>query len=316
MSEFKNEHTPNRYNNIINVKLQLKGQVLEAKLAVETAKEGIDAAGKALDLYNKVLDQIVPWKEFKATLDELDKYRQDYSKESADLLGEIKTYMMNGMDAYFRSTQSVYEWAGLSIPLLTAYIALFNEHDQKKSETQKTMLLTVLDKGIARMKEAQNELDKSSGSFNLAAGKLTSLNARLRDDFDEKSAFFDSKISDIRLKVYLGSAILGPFGLIIAAGVLEGKIVPDLKAKLEDIRVFYEEMRNKVKKAATDIDDTKLMLKDEIRVIGDLKTQTEETKTFVIMDDDTTIQEFAIESAKSLIEKCKDYRHRHIKPVH
>lgn len=66
-----------------------------------TAKEGIENAGAVLDLYNNVLDRIVPWKEFEVTITELDKYRNDYSKESADVLGEIKTHMKNGMKLQF-----------------------------------------------------------------------------------------------------------------------------------------------------------------------------------------------------------------------
>lgn len=72
-----------------------------AKDVINTIKDGIDVANEALDLYNRVLDQVVPWKKFEEAMTELDKYRSDYSKESGDLLGEIKTFMMNGKEQHF-----------------------------------------------------------------------------------------------------------------------------------------------------------------------------------------------------------------------
>lgn len=80
----------------------------EARFVIETAKEGIETADKALALYNKIIDRVIPWKEFNETLVELDRFRKDYSTESAALIGEIKTLMLNGMDAYFAACQAVY----------------------------------------------------------------------------------------------------------------------------------------------------------------------------------------------------------------
>lgn len=71
--------------------------------------EGIKTADKALDLYNRHIDRIVPWKEFNETLVELDRFRGNYSVESAALIGDVKKLMMDGMDAYFAASQNVYE---------------------------------------------------------------------------------------------------------------------------------------------------------------------------------------------------------------
>lgn len=43
----------------------------EARLVIETAKEGIETADKALELYNKVIDRVIPWKQFNETLVEV-----------------------------------------------------------------------------------------------------------------------------------------------------------------------------------------------------------------------------------------------------
>lgn len=279
-------------------------------MVIETAREGIAVAGEALDLYNRVLDQVVPWQSFEETLAELDHFRSDYSKESGDLLGQIKTCLMDGMDAYFRSTQSVYEWSSLVVKLLDVYIQLFDQNDETKSESQKSILVSVLGDGIEKMKVAQKELENSSSSFNQAAGKLTSLNHRLAIEFDSKSDYYAEKVAMLRIKGYSGAAIFGLTGLGVAYIVLENKMIPELTAKLESIKRFYEDAQSKVSKAFDDIDETKNKLKDEIRVIGDLKVQTLETKTFVVMDKD--LCDVAINSARELIEKCHEYRKRHI----
>lgn len=254
----------------------------------------------------------MPWKEFEATIGELDRFRNDYSKESADILGHIKTFMLDGMDAYFRSTQSVYEWSSLAEKLLERYIRLFEQNDEAKSTAQKVILLKVFDEGIDKMKVAQKELDNSSAAFNKAAGNLTSLRHRLTNEFDSKSDYYAEKVSLLRLKGYGGAAVFGLTGLAIAWLTLEKNIIPELDEKLASIKKFYDEMEAKVSKAFVDIDTTKMRLKDEIRVIGELKTQTDETKTYVILD--AELQSIATDSAKELIEKCRQYRERHISP--
>lgn len=285
---------------------------MEAELAIKTAHEAIKTADSALDLYTKVLDQLIPWKVFDEVITELEKYREDYSNESGELLGEIKTALLNAMDAYFLASQSIYEWCGLVVPLLTTYMQLFKGINAAKSTVQKTFLLKVLEDGIIKMKKSQEELSCSSTSFNDAAGKLTALNVRFENEFDGKSAFFAKKVEQLRLKTYLPVAAFGgPFGMAIAAGVLEGKLIPELKKRLNSIREFYDDLVKKVSKAYADIDETKLKLKEEIRVIGDLKTQTEETKTYVNLDDLEALRDIIIESVNTLITKCNEYRERH-----
>lgn len=81
-----------------------------AQMIFDTVKEGIDTADKALVFYDKLVDRVIPWEEFNETLVELDKFRKDYTIESAALIGETKTLMMNGMDEYFSASQDIYEF--------------------------------------------------------------------------------------------------------------------------------------------------------------------------------------------------------------
>lgn len=269
-----------------------------------------------MDLYNKILDKIVPWAELNQTITKLDKYRSDYSKEAAALIGEVKTLMMDGMDAYFRATQSVYEWCGLAIKLLNTYTTLFKgKMNQSKFNAQRVLLLKVLEDGIKKMENGQKQLGDSSSSFNNAAGKLTSLNHRLATDFNQNSEYYQSQISRIRAVAYGAAAPFTFLGLSIAAGVVEGKLIPELRTKMASIEKWYKDVTAEVQNSFKNIDDTKAKLKEEIRHIGDLKVQTETTKTMVELDDTPELKEEILGSVADLIKKCKEYQTRHIDDV-
>lgn len=141
------------------------------------------------------------------------------------------------------------------MPLLAAYLKLFNSYNRENADAQKKILLKVLDDGIAKMNAAQEQLGKSSASFNSCAGKLTTLQSRFEYEFDEKSEFVSSKITQMRIIGYSGGAIFGIPGLLISAWILEGSLVPKLMEKLKNIEDFYVNLKGKVEKAFRDIDE-------------------------------------------------------------
>lgn len=70
------------------------------------------------------LDQIIPWKTFDQTMKDFDRYSNDYSNESAAIVGEVKTLMKDAQDNYFSATLSVYEWCSLASRLLAIISAI------------------------------------------------------------------------------------------------------------------------------------------------------------------------------------------------
>lgn len=263
-----------------------------ADKTVEVVKNAIETADGALDLYNKYLDQVIPWQTFDETIKELSRFKQEYSQAASVLVGDIKTLLMDSQDKYFEATQTVYEWCGVATQLLAAYILLFDEYNEKKASAQKDILIKVLDDGITKLNEAQKSLLVSSQSFNNASGKLLALDSQLTNDFSEKSSYFQSQVDKIRKEAYAGAAagvVAGPFGLIIsysiAAGVVEGKLIPELKNKLKSVQSFFTTLSNTVKQANKDIDAAKLKLTTEIAAIGEIKTETETTRFYVDYDD-------------------------------
>ncbi len=295
-----------------------------ADKTVEVVKNAIETADGALDLYNKYLDQVIPWQTFDETIKELSRFKQEYSQAASVLVGDIKTLLMDSQDKYFEATQTVYEWCGVATQLLAAYILLFDEYNEKKASAQKDILIKVLDDGITKLNEAQKSLLVSSQSFNNASGKLLALDSQLTNDFSEKSSYFQSQVDKIRKEAYAGAAagvvagaaagvVAGPFGLIIsysiAAGVVEGKLIPELKNKLKSVQSFFTTLSNTVKQANKDIDAAKLKLTTEIAAIGEIKTETETTRFYVDYDD--LMLSLLKEAAKKMINTCNEYQKRH-----
>ncbi|EEU9258149.1 hemolysin HlyE [Escherichia coli] len=287
-----------------------------ADKTVEVVKNAIETADGALDLYNKYLDQVIPWQTFDETIKELSRFKQEYSQAASVLVGDIKTLLMDSQDKYFEATQTVYEWCGVATQLLAAYIFLFDEYNEKKASAQKDILIKVLDDGITKLNEAQKSLLVSSQSFNNASGKLLALDSQLPNDFSEKSSYFQSQVDKIRKEAYAGAAagvVAGPFGLIIsysiAAGVVEGKLIPELKNKLKSVQNFFTTLSNTVKQANKDIDAAKLKLTTEIAAIGEIKTETETTRFYVDYDD--LMLSLLKEAAKKMINTCNEYQKRH-----
>lgn len=278
---------------------------------METAKKAIAASSEAMDLINKGLDQSVPWATLEASLNELERFRSDYSAKAGDLVGKVKTLISQGMTAYYQASRHVYQWCLVVEPLLQKYIDLFTKLDKTKSEEQKKILVTILDDGIAEMKKAQKVLGESSSSFNEAAGQLTTLQHQLSSDFNEQSSYFAEQIAKVRREGYGIASIFGPIAWAIAAGVVEGKKVPEFKARLRSVENFYHNLNAVVSRSNGNIDETKAKLNTEIRAIGDLKVQTEEMSTYPSIDGVTELRDTIISSAKGLITKCTTYRNNH-----
>lgn len=243
---------------------------------------------------------------------DLDKFRKDYSIESGALLAEIKIHMMNGINEYFAASQTIYEWASLTASQLKLYVKLFASQGARRAMAQKQILLKILEDGVAKMTAAQEELGKSSSSFNFVSGELSLLRNRFGHEFDEKSEYFQAKIRKIRIGSYIGSAIFGIPGVIFGPKLVNKYYIRKLKKKMNVIETFYDDLDEKVVQATQNIEDTKIILKSEVQKISDLKGQTQRTEFFVNLEGVPDLRETIIASANDLIHRCEDYQTRHI----
>lgn len=216
------------------------------------------------------------------------------------------------MDNYFSASQNIYEFAGLATSHLALYISLLNDQNVRQAAAQKNLLIGILESGIQKMTAAQDELGNSSSSFNSVIGRLTALRKRFEDESDEKKGSLKNEISGFRKGAYLFGGLFGIQGLIIAPKYGEQRYVYKIKREMELIRRFYDNLRVKIEQAFHNIEDTKKTLKMEIQHISDLKIQTEQTESFVNLDDVSDLRDIVIDSAQGLIAKCMEYRKRHV----
>jgi hemolysin E len=289
---------------------------MDPKTTAVTIQKGIKATHGAIDLYNRAIDRMIPWDTFNAIVQELTRYQEHYSVQASGLVSKIKTLLLNSLGAYDTATQSVYEWSGITCALLNSYLKLFENYDEKKAAAQKDILLNTLDYGIAKMTMVQDMLTKSSKSFNEASGNLIALKAQLNSDFNERSAYFDAQVDKLRKEAYASAAagaVLGPFGLAIAysiaAGVVEGEMIPKLKKNFQAVKSYFETLGNTVKNANTAIDGAKAKLMAEITTMGDMKVAMKNTAFFVEYDD--VLLDSLKDEAKELIKLCFEYQKRH-----
>lgn len=279
-------------------------------------KQALDAANQAIDIYERVVDKIIPWEQYNNTLQEIERYKDDYSEKSADLVGKTKTLLLNAQDAYFNSTQSLYQWCGVTQKLVPIFIDKLNGTDAEQLATAKIILIKVLGEGIQKMDDSISALEASSSSFNEMKGELSKLDFQLTADSSEKSAYFEAQVSKLRAQAYGGAAaglVAGPFGLIIsysiAAGILENELIPKLKERLESVKAYFVALHDKVQSSSKDIDDAKLQLKQEIQVISDLKIEAISTASLV--DIAEYVKSEITAAAGALAQKCHEYQVRH-----
>ncbi|KAJ6618223.1 Hemolysin E [Pseudolycoriella hygida] len=286
--------------------------------AITLTKQSIDSLNSVLSLYSTVLDRIIPWGTFNNTIKELDRYRDDYSNESGQLVNEIKNLMNRAQSCYDDATQSIYNWCSVAKQLLEKYFKIFDNRQSNAFQQIKEILIMVLAEGVKHMGAGQDKLNESSTSFNNAAGKLSTLYTRFNNEFDSKSSYYLGKVDQIRKEAYASAAagaIAGPFGLLIAyaiaAGTVEGKLIPELNQKLNEVKNFFNHLKSLITQADGDIDSTKNKLRAEISNIGELKTQAEASKTVIEMDELDALREAILSSVKTLINQCDDYQRNH-----
>lgn len=134
--------------------------------------------------------------------------------------------------------------------------------------------------------------------------------------FQKKNSYFQSQVDKIRKEVYAG-VVAGLFGLIIfysiAVGVVEGKLILELKNKLKSVQNFFIILLNTVKQVNKDIDVAKLKLTTEIVAIGEIKMETETIRFYVDYDD--LMLSLLKEVAKKMINICNEYQKRYGKKI-
>lgn len=273
----------------------------------DIAAKSVEGASNVLDVYDKSIDKVIPWDVFHATTKALEQGRGRYGQKSGELVGEITTTMLNSEQHYFTASQSIYGWCGETIPLLEGYLELFKDYDKERAEGQKALLIEILDSGLAKMDIALDHIIQSIANFDIAAGKLATLDNQLQLDFKEGSTIMEAEIEKVRKNQWI-AFVFPPLGLGLTI-YNEVKSIPDLKRSIADLQDFYKVLQGVVGKAIDDIKKARDELKRETIIIENLQCQTKVTRTFVALK--VAIKTLITKHVTNLMQQCRNYRARH-----
>lgn len=224
---------------------------LEPKKVIELAETAIQTSDAALDVFNQIMDQLES---------------TDNLKQIATIIGDIKTFIIDGIDVYRTTPKPIIEWCDRVTPLLTAY----NNQKITRASEQRGILIKTLDNGELIMHDAQIGLQKGAMTFNKAAGELNILENQLANNLDE------NKNQSLK------------------------QLIADLNGKVATIREFFEQFictKNHIAKIVQDI--------------GDFKIQTEETKTYIALDDIPELKDSVIQTTQKVIAKCGEFHRKY-----
>lgn len=301
------------------------------KLALEVAQQAMDTASNALNFYNS-LDKEVPWSKIVDIVDDLDEQRLDQTKVSADLIGKVHTNLLNGLDAYHRLSERVYEWTGLVTPLLMTYLKLFNGFSASKCKAQTSILVKILNEESNKMNMTLEELEIISSNFTQAAKDLATLVERLEKHFEPSSEFFQRKLIPMRGKTIeltheqhvvaeeqykAGEKMSRKWKLPEALPnspkvfyvVQEEELIDELKESLKFITQFYSTLKETADKTTEFIEYVKSKLQNEAPVIAGLKERVGAIEPLDTVEDN--VRESVLKSANNLMDNAKEYQHRH-----
>lgn len=273
----------------------------------EDSEESIESLDRAVESFNKIFSTVIPRGELKKFI-ELDRFVNDCSSGGGQLIGEIKTHLLNGLDVHSMSTHTVFEWCGAATHLLQLYAQQFEMNDQKCDNSQKQILLTVLNKKIEEMNEAQQELDDISEAFSVTIGKLS----QLIDDFDEYSKFYGQQITWANTTCAAAyDNVIGPFGITAnncnPSGIVSSLFIPESTTKMDSVKSSFVDYLQTIQEANADIKTKKNQLQTEIQTISELKAEIEMTQTTLSSEYEAARHEIT-NSITQLIAHCDEFR--------
>lgn len=206
----------------------------ETKNSLETVKQALDAADNILLFYIETLDEVGLKKIVDGLKSELSDSRP-ISVEDANLIGDITTKLMNGLDEWNFASQFISEAFGVANGLLPAYLKLFDHvHiDDRTSSAQKTLLLNMLNSVITSSNRAQAKLNETISEFKTVIEKSAELQAAYKNKSDEKSESINRVCDHLRI-------VLNQISLDIDYA----------NKRLKDKTGIVEDLRSQIEKAA------------------------------------------------------------------
>lgn len=262
-----------------------------AETPIQLAKKTIEITDKVLDLYS-ALDSKIPWMQLNEILHYVDTYFEDYSSESAALVGKMKTNIMNVFDEIFKASHIMSELCSLEVPILRTNILLAKGNSAAKGKTQVRLLQKVLSESVERMTRAQLALEKIPTDFNAAIETFEPLFKKFEFDSDIYSESYRAK----------ALALMDKY----RSPVLTEQIVAELVGRLTVLTKFYKNLKDLINQSLLDFTPIETELKTQIKNFEIVKVQADDLND-VVTPPNSELRDATVRAAQNLIDKCMEY---------
>lgn len=223
----------------------------------------------------------------------------EFSRQNADLLGQIKTNLLNAIDYYYSASQSVYEFSSYAPPTLQRFIQFFDKSDPTTVANQRKLIVLILENALKHLAKGQKDYGDISSALNLADKDLQKLLAQLRIDYTPNSPYFKSRVKRI-----IDSQPSGFF----APKPDKAKIVAELLAKFKPILEFYEKLAANIQREDELLNKSSSQISQEVQLVGERKQQIQALiGGSAVPADSPGSREAAINAAQVLTAICQDY---------
>lgn len=260
--------------------------------------EAITSVADAIELYSKVLDKEVPWKDFKDLPKELQHYTSDYSKESAHLVGRVRTQLANATDEYFATSQAIREMCDG----INSFADLYVEGiDDANPTVNGEVFSAILETAVDKMKEAQKPLTETSNHFCSLSGLWIVFLARLEHDFTENSVYFQKQVQ-MKENAAGGS-------WFSSKESIRQKIVADLKQHWTIVKRVHSDLKAKIDEANIVIWDTKFKIDKQIPLIAAQKANID--KSYASFQLNPQSRQAIKRAVKDVTDQCNAYMQSH-----
>lgn len=238
----------------------------------------------------------------------------EYAAKVDELTDEMNTLVEHSKEKYFVLTHSNYEWCGVAIKRLQAYVQRLQNSTKDEAMKQHRIEIQALKDGLNKITAAKDGLNETYTDFLKGAFKNVALTTILNTKFNEYNdqhvhkllvqlIWKAEKSKRCVLKICWDTDLTRQIkSLMETIDKKRVKIHTDLVQALENIDIHMEKMKSTF---WADI----LAIRD---VIPQVKAALETIKNAIEKDshDSTTINEIKI-AVEKMIEECKNYRARH-----
>lgn len=133
------------------------------------------------------------------------------------------------------------------------------------------------------------------------------MKAQFIRDFNSESTFYADQIIKRRLEGYLIAAPFGPIAWAIAAGILEGQLIPKINAKIKDVENNFGDIDKIVAAASVEFEQIKEDLNNELHKFGELKVTAEASSALIPLSSFAKLRDKIDLSTSKLYAKVLTY---------